>query len=82
MPGRRADKEPRMKLVVSITTDDGGVRCSATVDDADAFNSVEANTMAVGALEIAKASLLAHRWGLNVGNLKPEPLVGKPGDDT
>jgi len=67
-----------MILKITITTNKKGIGCNASVDGADAFSSVEANTFAIGALEIAKASLLAHRWGVNVGNLKPESLVDPP----
>ena len=65
-----------MILNITIESNDKGLNCSATVDGMDAFNHVEANTFAVGALEIAKASLLARRWGVEIGM----PLVDPPED--
>jgi hypothetical protein len=69
-----------MKLIVTIDVDESGVRCGATANGADAYTSCEANTLAVGALEIAKASLLAQRWGINIAGLEPvpAPLVKEP----
>ena len=63
-----------MILNIKIEANDKGLSCSATVDGADAFGVVEANTYAIGALEIAKASLLAQRWGVSIG----APLVPQP----
>jgi len=65
-----------MILNIKIESNDKGLSCSATVDETDAFNNVEANTFAIGALEIAKASLLARRWGVEIGM----PLVAPPED--
>lgn len=67
-----------MNLVVKITIGENGVTCSAEADGEDAFTNVQANTLAIGALEITKASLLAHRWGLNIGNMKTEAIVEEP----
>jgi len=63
-----------MILNIKIETNSKGLSCSATVDGADAFSNVEANTFAIGALEIAKSSLMARRWGVNIGT----PLVAPP----
>jgi len=32
---------------------------------------------AIGAMEVAKASMLAGRWGINIGNMTPEPKKPK-----
>jgi len=64
-----------MKLVFSIEIDKKGLHCSGDVNGNDAYKDIEANVLAIGALEIAKASLLAHRWGMNIGNLKRPSLI-------
>lgn len=72
-----------MKLTFKIdVTEDGGVGCTGHLDGMDVYGTTHANLMAVGALEIAKASLLAHRWGLrnNEALVKPEtpmPIEGE-----
>ena len=65
-----------MILNIKIESIDKGIICSATIDGTDAFNNIEANTFVIGALEIAKASLLARRWGVEIGS----PLVDPPED--
>lgn len=67
-----------MKLLFEIeVTDEGGVACRGTVDGMSAYSSTRANLIAIGALEIARSSLLAQRWGLRHN----EPLVKEPNDD-
>lgn len=64
-----------MKLTFAINiTEEGGIGCSGELDGMDVYGTTQANLMAVGALEIAKASLLAQRWGLrnNEALVKPE----------
>jgi hypothetical protein len=64
-----------MKLTFVIdVTEGGGVGCRGDLDGMDVYGTTQANLMAVGALEIAKASLLAQRWGLlnNESLVKPE----------
>lgn len=39
------------------------------------MKQADVNLYAIGAIEVAKASLLAQRWGVNIGGFKPEPLV-------
>jgi hypothetical protein len=63
-----------MKMHITIDSSGNGVSCYATTDDTG-MTPAEANLHAIGALEIAKASLLANRWGLNIGGLTAEPLV-------
>ena len=63
-----------MKLVLTVEADSDGVLCSASVDATD-MKQADVNLYAIGALEVAKASLLAQRWGVNIGGFKPEPLV-------
>ena len=67
-----------MNLIVKITIGENGVTCLAEADGEDAFTNAQANTLAIGALEITKASLLAHRWGINIGNMKTEAIVEEP----
>lgn len=68
-----------MRLTVYIETTDEGVRCCAEMDGVDAHTSSEANIAAIGAIEVAKASLLARRWGVNIGNFTPPAIVTKEG---
>jgi hypothetical protein len=70
-----------MDLNIKIHVENGIVQCSAMLGPDSAFANAHANVTAIGALEVAKASLLAHRWGLNIGNLEPVgdlPLAGEP----
>ncbi len=53
-----------MKLKFEIEVTDAGVACSGTYEGLDAYENQTANIMAIGALEIARSSLLAQRWGL------------------
>ena len=65
-----------MKLIVTIITNKDGVTCDAEMADVDCLSPPEVNLMSVGALEIAKASLLAHRWGVNIAGMKKvAPIV-------
>lgn len=65
-----------MKIVITIDADETGLRCSADVNDASGYSDAEANVFAIGALEIARASLLARRWGINISGMEPtQPLV-------
>jgi hypothetical protein len=66
-----------MKLFLEIDADDDGVRCTARMD-APGMKQADANLYAIGAIEVAKASLLAARWGVNIGNFKPDPIVKPP----
>lgn len=70
-----------MKMVVEIEQSVGGIMCRATVTP-DAGEPTpereQVNLWAIGAIEIAKASLLAKRWGLNIGAMKEGPLVPEP----
>jgi hypothetical protein len=66
-----------MKLTVTIETDAGGVKCHATTDDLG-MSQADLNLLSIGALEIAKASLLARRWGVNIGNFDQEPIINPP----
>ena len=63
-----------MKLVLTVEADSSGVRCGASVDATD-MDQADLNLYAIGAIEVAKASLLAHRWGVNIGGFKPDPLI-------
>lgn len=73
-----------MKLTVTIDADETGVRCQATMDGADAIEVSEANILAIGALEIAKAALLARRWGVNISGMDETAatLPASPGGAT
>lgn len=56
-----------MKLTFEIEIlEDGGVKCKGHFNGADVYDQMTANIMAVGALEIAKQSLLAQRWGMKL----------------
>ena len=65
-----------MKLIVTIIANKDGVTCDAEIADVDCLSPAEVNLMSVGALEIAKASLLAQRWGVNIAGMKKgAPIV-------
>lgn len=70
-----------MQLTFIIDVSEGGVRCSGTANGADAYANAEANVIAIGALEIARASLLAHRWGVNISGRETKAIVEEPADD-
>lgn len=53
-----------MKLRFEIEVGEQGVMCAGTVDGEDVYDNATANLIAVGALEIARSSLLAQRWGI------------------
>lgn len=77
----RADflTEKDVKIVITIYADETGLRCSADANDASGYSDTEANVFAIGALEIARASLLARRWGINISGMGPtQPLVKDP----
>jgi len=63
-----------MRLQITIESSPDGVVCSATTDLAG-LKPADVNLHTIGALEIAKASLLAQRWGVNVGGFDREPLI-------
>ena len=72
-----------MKLTIQIVQTNNGVECRTLDFDGGELKSPAANTFAIGMLEIAKASLLAQRWGVNIGDFKQEPLVtDSPPDPT
>lgn len=63
-----------MEMVLTIEITGAGVKCRGVVNGEYPYGSQEANLIAVGALEIARSSLLAHRWGLQLN----KPLVKEP----
>jgi hypothetical protein len=66
-----------MKIVLTIKTSPDGVVCNSYVDGHESLNlsKSEWNLYVIGAIEIARASLLAQRWGLNIGAFKNDGLV-------
>ena len=70
-----------MEINFKLTVKDGKVSCSAMVDGLDAFDNATANILTIGALEVARASLLAARWGVDIGPLKQEPIVKEDSDE-
>lgn len=65
-----------MKLTVYIeSTPEGGITCRACAKGENAMTHAEANVFAIGALEIARASLLARRWGVDISGCKQTPIL-------
>lgn len=68
-----------MKFTIQVEVTDTGIHCKTLQFDAgDIKSPIEANTLAIGALDIARAALLAQRWGINVGDFNGDPLVKEP----
>ena len=70
-----------MKLKIEIDVDNDGVTCTSSLERTKGeakMSQVNLNTLSIGALEVAKASLLAGRWGMNIGNMKANPPLIQP----